>query len=177
VDDVDLDVLHVHELPVEGDPLHRQQAARDVDRLAHRLYVPAAMDADLGRERVPPRPEAELDPPGSEVVECRERRGEQPDVPRPGVHHARADSDPLRHGGKGRHRHGGLANEPALRLPDGLEAALVGELRVPHAVPDRMLVLQVERYAVTNVDGHRRPPFGSNGCGPISSRRFQSRSA
>ena len=121
-------------------------------------------------------PMPELDPPRGEVVEGRERRGEQPDVARPVVDHARADPDPLGDGGEGGHRDRRLADEPALGLPDGFEAGGLGELRVPHPVADRMLVLQVERYAIVSGDGHRRPPFGSNSCGPISSRRAQRRS-
>ena len=69
--------------------------------------------------------------------------------------------------GVGGHRHGRLADEPALGLPDGLEAALLGELHVPHPVADRVLVLQVERDAAFARDGHAQPPFGSKVCGSI----------
>ena len=62
VDDVDLDVVEVHELAVEGDALHREQPPRRLDRLAHRLERVAAVDADLRRERLPPRADPELDP-------------------------------------------------------------------------------------------------------------------
>ncbi len=96
--------------------------------------------------------------PGARSSERRERRGEEPDVARPVVHDARADPDPLRHRRERGHRHGRLADESALGLPDGLEAALLGELRVAHAVADRVLVLEVETYPVVNGDGHLAPP-------------------
>ena len=111
----------------------------------------AAVDPDLRRERVPPRADPEHDPPGREVVERREGRREQADVARPVVHDARADPDPLGDGRERGHRDGRLADEAALGLPDGLEAALLGELRVAHAVADRVLVLEVERYSVVEL--------------------------
>ena len=92
MDDVDLDVVEVDELAVVGDALHREQAAGRLDRLAHRLERLAAVDADLRRERVPPGADPELDPPGGEVVERREGRGEQADVARPVVDDAGADA-------------------------------------------------------------------------------------
>ncbi len=123
MDDVDLDVVEVDEVAVVGDALHREQAPRRLDGLAHRLERVVPVHADLRRERLPPGAEPELDPAGREVVERRERRGEEADVARPGVDDARADADPLGHGRVGGHRHGRLADEPALGLPDRLEAA------------------------------------------------------
>ena len=67
--------------------------------------------------------------------------------------------DALGDRGVGGHRHRGLADEAALRLPHRFEAARLGDLRVVHAVADRMLVLQIEGYAA--VVCHRGPPFGS----------------
>ena len=154
-----------------GDALHRQQAPRRLDGLAHRLERLAAVDADLRRERLPPGAEPEHDAARRQVVERRERRREQADVARPGVDDARADPDPLRHRGVGGHRHGRLAHEPALRLPDGLEAAL----------PRRAARSACRRGSGACPAGRARrgpsgsPPSGSNACAGISSRRCQSR--
>ncbi len=156
--DVDLDLVDVHELAVVRDPLHREQPARDVDGLAHRLDRMAALNSDLRGKRVPPRAEPELDPARGEVVEGREGRGEEPDVARPCVDDARADCDPLRRRCVRGHRNRCLAHEPALSLPDGLEAAFLRHPRVAHAVADGVLVLKVERYSIVNGDGHRRLP-------------------
>ncbi len=82
------------------------------------------VDADLRGQRVPPRADAEDHPAGRQVVERGERRGQQADVAGPVVHHAGADLDPLGHRRVRRHRHRRLADQPALRLPHGLEAAL-----------------------------------------------------
>jgi hypothetical protein len=156
VDDVDLDVVEVHELPVEGDVLHREQPACGLDSLAHAEERTSAVDADLRRQRLPPRADAELDPSRREVVQRRERRREQADVARPRVDDAGADADPLGDGGERRHRHRRLAHEAALGLPHGLEAGALCEDGVLHAVPNRMLVLEIERDAF-----HQEPPFGS----------------
>src|SRR5262249_39194883 len=53
---VDLHVGEVDELPVEVDPLHRQQAPGGLDRLAHGLQGPVPFDPDLGSQWVPPGP-------------------------------------------------------------------------------------------------------------------------
>ena len=113
MDDVDLDVVDVHELAVVRHALHVQQAAGDLDHLAHGLDGPTAPDPDLRGERVPPGADSELDPPGREIVQRREGRGEQPDVSRPGVHDAGADRDPVRDGRERGHRDGCLPHEAA----------------------------------------------------------------
>ena len=148
VDDVDLDVVEVDELAVEGDALHREQAAG-------RPRPSRASPGALWRRSMPT-----FEASGSHQAPI-------PSLTRPGARSSRVENVaassptlrvqvlttpepiPIRRGdgGVGGHRHGRLADEPALGLPDRLEAALLGELRVLHPVADRVLVLQVERDA------------------------------
>ena len=72
--------------------------------------------------------------PGAEVVERRERAGEAGGVARPDVDDAGADLDPLGGRGERGHRHDGVADEPAVGLPHGVEAGRLGLTHVLDAL-------------------------------------------
>jgi hypothetical protein len=144
VDVVELDAVEVDVVPVEGDRLVGQQPADRGDHFAHRPQRLRPIDADPRRQRIPPRAETADDPAGSEVVEGRERAGETSRVARPDVDDARPDADAVGAGGEGRHRHDGIAHEPAVGLPDRGESLRLGLAGVLQALPDPVGVLQIE---------------------------------
>ena len=88
---VELDAVEVHELAVERHGLIARSSARTASTIS-RMTVSgsAAVDADLGRQRIPPRADTEDHATGREVVERGEGRGEQRRVARPTVDDARS---------------------------------------------------------------------------------------
>ena len=85
VNDVELDVVHVVELAMEGHALQGQQPAHHLDGLAHRRERLAARDADVARQRIPPGADAADDAVRCQVVEREEGGGEEADVAGPVV--------------------------------------------------------------------------------------------
>src|SRR5574341_2662120 len=83
--------FYVVEFAVKSDALHPQQSPHHLDRLTHGLHWFLALDADVLRERVPPRADSADDSIRREIIERQKGRGEQTDVARPVVDDAAAD--------------------------------------------------------------------------------------
>src|SRR5690606_26954281 len=74
---------------------------------------------------------------------------QQPNIARPIVNYTRTDLNAISDRGEGCHRYNCVAHEPAFRLPDSFKSPFFRIARIVHAVADGMLVLQIERNALT----------------------------
>ncbi len=152
---VQLHARHMVKFAVKGHVFHIQQPAHDLHCLAHRQQRLATLDTHIPGQRVPPCANAADDAVGSQVVEREEGGRQQANVARPVVDHRRADFYSLRGGRKSRHRHNSIPHQPALSLPNSLEALALSILCVFDPVCQRMSVLQIKGGAR---NCHGEPP-------------------
>ena len=83
-----------------------------------------------------------------QVVQREEGGRDYGRIARPVVDDPRADFDAAGHRREGRHGHDSIANQPALRLPNRLEAGVFGIFDIFNRFRQRMGILQIKRYAI-----------------------------
>jgi hypothetical protein len=90
---VEFDAVEVDVESVERHGLVGEQSAHGVDDLAHHAQRLVTVDADLRRQRIPPRAEPQIIRPGARSSSVENVLASRRRVARPDVDHTRADLD------------------------------------------------------------------------------------